>query len=179
MREFDRDAGSVRVTINDDDAADSTGFDRIFYGLNATMAELPAILRDALPAIRAAHKLNFTTEGASGRGHWAGLADWTIRERLALGYGTRPILKRTGALRAHVLGTPARTSRTGDTAELRIKPSRMVAGVPKYRALAKGYAPGNLPGRPMVAIGPASATRVTSAIARSMRARARANGLDI
>ena len=58
----------------------------------------------AVPTIRAAHRENFTTEGASGRGAWAALAPRTLAERARLGFGPGPILTRTGALRAHVLG---------------------------------------------------------------------------
>lgn len=172
-----RGAG-MRITIRDDSAENRKGLDRIFDAFDATIDDMPDVFRDALPAIRAAHREVFKSEGSSGRGAWEGLAQRTREERAALGYGpSGPILKRTGALEEHVLATPAEITRTPTGIELRIAPDREVGGVPKYFALAKGYAPGNLPGRPMVALGPAAARRVTSAIQRALRDRAQANGL--
>lgn len=167
----------LRVTIVDDSAENKRGVDRLFDALDQTIDEFPDVLRDALPEIRAAHALNFATEGASGRGKWAALAPRTLRDRRRLGFGPGPILHRTGALEAHVLGTDAVITSSGNTVTLKIKPDRDVDGVPKYDALAAGYAPNNLPGRPMVTVGPASAKKITSAVSRSLRARARANGL--
>lgn len=167
----------IRVTIVDDAAETRRGLDRVFDAFDATMDELPAVLRDALPAIRAGFAANFATEGAAGSGAWAPLAPRTLRDRARLGFGPGPILTRTGALQAHVLGAPARITSGGGGVELRIRPDKVVDGVPKYDALAKGYAPNSLPGRPMVVLGPASANRVASAISRSLRERARAHGL--
>lgn len=170
----------VRVTILDDSRAGGAGLDRLFVGLGATMNALPQALTDALPSIRAAHRRNFTTEGASGRGRWAPLAPSTILERARLGYPPGPILKRTGALQRHVLSTPAVVRRTRGGAELRIAPANTVAGIPKYRTLALGGRTptgGRVPGRPMVTIGPEGAKRITSAISRSLRATARRHGI--
>lgn len=171
-------AGLLRVQILDDDENKSRGVDRMFAAFEATVDDFPDVLRAGLPAIRAAHRQVFATEGSAGRGQWEGLAQWTREERARLGYGPDgPILVRTGALREHVLSAPAEITRIAGGVELRIEPDRMVAGVPKYAALAKGYAPNNLPGRPMVAIGPAAAAAVTSAIQRALRTRAQSNGL--
>lgn len=170
--------GFLRLTIEDDSAENDRGLDRLFDAMGATLDDMPAIFTDALPSIRAAHREVFTSEGASGRGQWEGLAQRTREERVQLGYGASgPILVRTGALMAHVLSTVAQITRTGDGWELKIRPEREVDGVPKYDALAKGYAANNLPGRPMVALGPAAAKRVTSAVQRAFRDRAQANGL--
>ena len=169
--------GYIRVAIEDDSAERKRGLDRMFDAMGAVVDDFPQILEAAVPTIKAAHAAVFATQGTAGRGRWAPLAPRTLAERHRLGYGPGPILKRTGALEAHVLATPAKITRRGMDVELRIEPDRMVDGVPKYRALAKGYAPGNLPGRPIVAIGPAAARKVTSTIQRALRARARAAGL--
>lgn len=169
-------AGVFRVTIGDDAPRNTRGLDRVFDGMGATIDDLPRILESAVPTIREAHAAVFTSEGAAGRGSWQALAPRTVRERVRLGYpGSNPILVRTGALRDHVLSTPAVVSRKGNTVELRIAPAREVDGVPKYRALARGF--GAIPARPMVALGPSAAARVTSTIVRAFRARAAANGL--
>jgi hypothetical protein len=170
--------GMIGITIVDDSAENRKGLDRIFDAFGATIAELPAVLTDAVPTIRDAHRAVFTSEGAAGRGRWRPLAPSTLAERKRLGFGAGPILVRTGALRDHVLATPAVVTTRGDTVELRIQPDPYVAGVKKYAALAVGDSGRNLPGRPMVAVGPAAATKITSTIQRSLRARARANGLQ-
>ena len=170
-------AGFLRVTIVDDSKANGKGLDRLFDAFDATIDDIPLVFRDALPAIRAAHRAVFTSQGAQGRGAWPKLSPVTLEERRRLGFPPGPILVRTGALRAHVLNTPARITRGTGFVELRIEPDRNVAGVPKYRALAKGNPATNLPARPMVAIGPAQARKVTSSIQRALRARAAANGL--
>lgn len=170
--------GMVQVTIVDDSAQNRRGFDRLFDAFALTIGDIPAVMQSTLvPAVKAAHGRNFDSEGVAGRGKWAALAPRTLAERQRLGYGPGPILTRTGALRAHVLGTPAVISRRGSSYELKIKPDRNVDGVPKYNALAMGLANRNLPGRPMVTIGSAEATRITSAFMRGLRDRARANGL--
>lgn len=171
------DTPMLRVTIVDDSAENARGIDRIFDAFDRTIDEFPDVLRDVLPLIRAAHRHNFETEGASGRGPWAPLAPRTLRDRRRGGYGPGPILERGGALKAHVLGADADITTAGDTVTLKIRPDRMVGDVPKYDALAKGYAPNRLPGRPMVTVGPADAKIITSGVSRSLRARARANGL--
>lgn len=170
-------SGGLRVTIVDHSKASGKGLDRVFEAFDTTMDQIPQVLESAVPTIRAAHRAVFDTEGAAGRGAWAPLAPSTIRQRLRLGYGAGPILVRTGALRDHVLSADAQINRVGGGWELRIEPGRVVAGVPKYYALAMGRAENNLPGRPMVAIGPAEAVKVTSGIQRALRARAIANGL--
>lgn len=168
--------GMIGITIRDDSAENGKGLDRIFDAFGATMKELPDVLRDdALPAIRAAHRKVFETEGKDGRGAWPALAPRTLRERARLGFGPGPILERTGALKEHVLSAPAVIRTRGRTVELRIRPAKEVDGVPKYDALAKGYE--NIPARPMVAVGPAEARKITSAIQRGLRARASRNGL--
>lgn len=169
--------GGLRVTIFDDSAANGRGVDRIFEAFDATIDDIPLVLRDAVPSVREAHRAVFSTEGSAGRGAWPPLAPRTLAERRRLGYGPGPILVRTGALMRHVLAAEAKINRTGDGFELRIEPGVSVGGVPKYRALAKGSAATNLPGRPMVAVGPQAATRITSTIQRALRARAAANGL--
>lgn len=169
--------GMLRVTIEDDSAANRRGVDRIFDALDATVADFPGVLEAAVPAIKRAHARVFATEGAAGRGAWPALSPVTLEERARLGFAPGPILHRTGALRAHVLGTPAEITRHGHDVTLRITPDRNVNGVPKYRALAKGNPATNLPGRPMVAIGPAGARAVTSAIQRALRAAAARHGL--
>lgn len=160
----------IRLTINDDDAADTTGVDRLFAGLGATLDAFPDALRTAaLPVVRQLHAENFAREG--GRRPWAQLAEATVAERRRLGYGPRhPILHRTGALMRHVLDAPARVSTVGNAVELRIKPGPVVGGVPKYRALARGGR--NLPGRPMVVIDARGAVKVTSALSRYLRTKA-------
>ena len=173
-------SGGTRLTITDDSKAGGKGFDRIFTGLDRTLNEFPDVLRETLPTIRAAHEAVFTSEGAEGRGAWAGLSSWTLRERARLGYGAGPILVRSGALKAHVLAAPAEVTRAGRETTLRIEPDVSVGGVPKYRILAKGGTTSlgtTIPPRPMVAVGPGQATRITSAISRNLRARAAANGV--
>lgn len=177
-----RGGGPIRLTMHDDGPGDTRGFDRLFVGLGATVAAFPDALRDALPTIRAAHAAVFRTAGLAGRGGWPALSEsWTVPERIALGYGGRaPILVRTGALRDHVLNTPAVVSKTADGFELRIAPTPNVGGVAKYRILARGGTTSlgtRIPARPMVALGPTQAVKVTSAISRSLRQRAAANGL--
>lgn len=170
---------AVRLSITDDANGNTRGLDRLFAGLGATIDAFPAVLADAVPTIRDAHRAVFASEGSSGRGRWSSLAPRTQEERRRLGYGpTGPILVRTGALRAHVLAAPAQITRTGAGVELRIAPDPSVGGVRKYRALARGMAARSLPARPMVALGPAAANRVTSTISRALRARAAANGLS-
>lgn len=167
-------AGGVRVTLNDDGPGDRTSVDRLFVGLGATLDAIPSALRAAVPVIRAAHARNFASE-SSGYGGWPGLAPRTIRQRERLGFGgAHPILVRTGALRSHVLAAPAVVRKFPGGAELRIAPSPTVSGVPKYRALARGYAPNNLPARPMVSLDAKGRTAVTSAISRFLRQRAAA-----
>lgn len=171
----------VRLTINDDDPANTRGFDRVFVGLEVTLDGLTTVLSDAtvLRAVRDRFADNFARE--SGRTKWAALAPSTVQQRRRLGYGgAHPILKRTGALERHVLTTPAQTRRTAGGAELRIAPSPSVGGVRKYRVLAKGGTTptgGRIPSRPMVVIDARGAVKVTSAISRALRARAAANGL--
>lgn len=167
--------GMIGVSITDDSPANLRGLDRIFDAFGATIDDLPKILEDSVPAIREAHRQVFATEGAAGRGSWPSLAPSTLRERARLGFPPGPIHVRTGALREHVLSAPAKITRRGDTVELRIRPDDNVGGVPKYRALALGT--DRIPSRPMVAVGPQAATRITSAIQRAFRARAGANGL--
>lgn len=174
-------AAPVRLTINDDDPANTRGFDRVFIGLEVTLNGLTTVLSDAtvVKAVRDQFDRNFEREG--GRTAWAPLAPATAAERRRLGYGARhPILDRTGALRRHVLTTPAQTRRVAGGAELRIQPSPSVGGVRKYRFLAKGGRTptgGRVPARPMVVIDSSGAVKVTSAISRALRARAAANGL--
>lgn len=166
----------VRLTINDDDAASTTGFDRVFDGLGVTLAGLEVVLGSppVVDAIREQFARNFDQEG--GRSSWAALAPSTVEERQRLGYGgAHPILQRTGALRRHVLAAPARVTRSGTAAELRIRPGDSVGGVPKYLALAMGTH--RMPGRPMVVIDSSGAVKVTSAISRALRQRAQASGL--
>lgn len=165
----------IGVTIRDDSAAMAKGLDRIFDAFGATMDDVPDVLRSAVPTIREAHRAVFSSEGSAGRGRWAPLAPRTLAERARLGFGPGPILVRTGALRAHVLAAPAKVTRRGSTVELRIEPAPVVGGVPKYVYNALGTS--TIPGRPMVALGPAAAAKVTSTISRQLRARARANGL--
>lgn len=170
-------SSGLRVTILDDSKKHGRGVDRIFDAFDATMEDIPDVLEGTVPLIRELHGDVFDTEGTAGRGAWAGLASRTIRERKRLGYGSGPILQRTGGLKAHVLSTPAVISRAGNGYELRIEPKKVVDGVPKYHALAMGLPENNLPGRPMVAIGPKGATRFASQLQRLLRARAQANGL--
>lgn len=165
----------IGITIRDDAPGNTKGLDRIFDGFGATMNDLPAILLEAVPTIRAAHAEVFRSEGAAGRGRWSALAPSTLAERQRLGFGPGPILVRTGGLRDHVLSAPARITRRGNTVELRIQPAAVVDGVPKYAANALGT--DRIPARPMVALGPAASARVTSVVSRALRARARANGL--
>jgi hypothetical protein len=170
-------ASQLRVTIYDDSKARGKGLDRIFDAFDITMREIPEVLASIVPTVHDAHRRNFATEGSAGRGKWAPLAPSTLAERQRLGFGSGPILNRTGALEAHVVGTPARITRRGNVVELRIEPDVNVGGVPKYRALAVGNPSTNLPGRPMVTVGPASATKITSALQRALRAHAAARGL--
>jgi hypothetical protein len=173
--------GFVRVSFNDDDRADTRGLDRVFVGLDVTLAGMASVLSSGpvLAAIREQFAANFDREG--GRKKWAQLAPTTVQERIRKGYGGRhPILERTGALRGHVLSTPAKTSTTARGATLRIAPSPSVKGVRKYAMLAKGGTTptgGKVPGRPMVVLTPGGATKVSSAISRALRARAAANGI--
>lgn len=167
--------GMIGITIVDDAPRNSRGLDRIFDAFGATIDELPDVLREAVPTIRAAHRAVFETEGAAGRGSWPALAPATLRDRARRGFPPGPIHVRTGALKAHVLAAPATITRTGSTVTLRIRPGDTVDGVPKYRALALGT--DRIPSRPMVAIGPGQAVKVSSTIQRALRARARANGL--
>jgi hypothetical protein len=167
--------GMLGVTITDDSKAMAKGLDRIFDAFGATMDEIPDVLRAAVPTIREAHRATFRSEGAAGRGKWRPLAPSTLRDRQRLGYGPGPILVRSGQLRDHVLSAPAVVRRRGNEVELRIRPADSVGGVPKYVANAKGTS--RIPGRPMVAVGPASAAKITSQISRDLRARARAKGL--
>lgn len=170
----------IRLTINDGDPASTTGFDRVFVSLGVTLGGMTAVLSDAavLAAIRKAFEQNFDREG--GRTSWPALASSTIVERRRKGYGAGPILQRTGALKRHVLTTPAVTSTTGRGAQLRISPSPSVNGVRKYRILALGGRTptgGRIPSRPMVVLTPQGSVKVTSAISRALQARAAANGL--
>lgn len=171
----------VRLTFNDDGPGDTRGLDRLFVGLDVTLDGVLAVMGEpaVLRTIREQFRLNF--EGEKGRRPWPALAPRTVAERRRLGYGgAHPILVRTGALRQHVLRTPAQTRRVGSGAELRIAPSPSVNGVPKYRVLARGGrtpSGGRIPPRPMVVIDAQGAVRVTSAISRALRARAAANGL--
>lgn len=167
--------GMLLVEIRDDSNEREAGISRIFEAFDATIDEFPDVLRDALPEIRRAHGQNFDTEGASGRGPWAPLAPSTLRDRARLGFPPGPILTRTGALRAHVLAADADISQVGNLTILRIRPGDYVGGVAKYRYLAGGTS--KMPARPQVTIGPANATKVSSVIQRSLRARARAHGL--
>lgn len=169
-------SSAVRLTINDDDAASTTGFDRLFTGLGVTLAGLEVVLGSppVIDAIREQFARNFDQEG--GRTRWAALAPSTVEERKRLGYGgAHPILQRTGALRRHVLAAPPKVTRTGAGAELRIRPGDSVGGEPKYLALAMGTR--HMPGRPMVVIDASGAVKVTSAISRALRQRAQAAGL--
>lgn len=170
-------AGLLHVEIRDDAEGNRAGLNRMFQAFGATIDDMPAVLEDAIPTIRAAHAAVFSTEGTAGRGQWEGLAMRTLEERAELGYGPGPILERSGALKAHVLSTPAVIRRYGTSVELRIRPDRSVGGVPKYDALARGYSPNNLPARPMVAVGPEWAAKISSQIQRSLRDRARLHGL--
>jgi hypothetical protein len=171
----------IRLTINDDDPANTRGFDRVFVGLGVTLSGLTSVLGDpaVLRVIRQQFERNFAEE--RGRTRWAQLAPSTVADRRRRGYGgAHPILVRTGALRRHVLTTPAKTTRQARGAELRIAPSPSVNGVRKYRMLAMGGVTptgGRVPSRPMVVIDSSGAVRVTSAISRALRARAAANGL--
>lgn len=167
--------GMLGITITDDSRANAAGLDRIFDAFGATIDEIPDVLAAAVPTIREQHAAVFRTEGTAGRGKWAPLAPATLAERARLGYGPGPIQVRTGALRDHVLSTPAKIVRRGRTVELTIRPADKVGGVPKYRALALGTS--RIPARPMVTVGPAGAARITSAISRELRRRAAARGL--
>lgn len=174
-----RGGGGIRVSIVDDSAAGGLGFDRIFVGLGALPQVMPGALQALIPTIRQEHDRNFTTEGASGRGAWAGLSERTQQERVRLGYSAAgPILQRTGALRRHVLSAPAEVTSLPDGVTLRIAPSPDVGGTRKYRALALGHSTSNafgrgisasIPGRPMVTVGPAGATRITTELSRLLR----------
>jgi len=167
--------GMVGVTIVDDSAEQRAGLSRIFDAFDATVADFPAVLEAAVPTIREAHRAVFTSEGAAGRGAWPALAPRTLRDRARLGFAPGPILVRTGQLRDHVLSAPAKITRRGSSVELRIEPAGSVGGVPKYVANALGTS--TIPGRPMVAIGPAAAVKVTSTVQRALREVARRNGL--
>lgn len=171
----------VRVSFDDDDGADTRGFDRVFTGLDVTLAGMASVLSDSavLSVIRQQFAANFTAE--AGRKPWAQLAPTTVQERIRKGYGGRhPILQRTGALKRHVMTAPAKTTTTARGATLRIAPSPSVGGVRKYAMLAKGGTTptgGKVPARPMVVLTPGGATKVSSAISRALRARAAANGI--
>ena len=169
--------GGIRLTITDDAPGGTRGLDRVFVGLGATIDAFPDVLRSVVPEIRAAHSAVFSSEGALGRGKWAPLKPATLADRRRKGFPPGPILLRTGALKRHVLGTSAQIRTVGGTTELRIAPSPVVEGTgrPYYRAQALGY--GALPSRPMVAVGPAAAVKITSAISRELRRRAAMNGL--
>jgi hypothetical protein len=173
--------GFVRVSFNDDDRADTRGLDRVFTGLEVTLSGMASVLASGpvLDVIRAQFDANFKAEG--GRTKWAQLAPSTVQERIRKGYGGRhPILRRTGALRTHVLTAPAKVTTTGRGATLRIAPSPSVKGVRKYAMLAKGGTTptgGKVPARPMVVLTPGGATKVSSAISRALRTRAAANGI--
>lgn len=176
MKAFAREvAGTpVRVTFNDGDKAQTTGFDRVFVQLGLTLASLPDILRGpGVAAIREEFAGNFDRQG--GRAKWAKLAPSTVRDRVRKGYGRGPILQRTGRLKRHVVTAPAQIRSGGGVVELRIAPSPNVGGRPYYRANALGRS--RIPSRPMVVLRPDAANRVTSAISREARRRAAANGL--
>lgn len=171
-----RGAGSapIRLTFNDDNPADTRSVSRLFDGLGATLDSMADVLRgEGLDAIRAAFARNFDRQGE--RAPWPALAPSTIAQRIRLGYGAGPILRRTGALRRHVTTAPAEVRRTGTTLELRIAPGNVVAGRPKYRPLAMGTS--RMPARPMVVLTPDSVANVTGVVSRALRNRARANGL--
>jgi hypothetical protein len=171
--------GMLRVTITDDARGNTRGFDRVFGGMEAVIDAFPDALRDAVPEIRLAHRAVFSTEGRAGRGAWDPLASSTIADRRRKGYPPGPILLRSGALREHVLSTPAVIAREGDGWTLTIAPTPLVAGTGKryYRVQARGGGKSNLPPRPMVAVGPASAAKITSRISRYLRQVAAARGL--
>lgn len=167
-------AAAIRVTFNDDNAADTRSMSRLFTGLGATLDNMADVLRtEGADAIRKAFGDNFNRQGA--RGPWPALAPSTIAQRIRLGYGAGPILQRTGALKRHVTTAPAQVTRTGRGIELRIRPGNVVAGRPKYVPLAMGT--GRMPARPMVVLTPQAVAQVTGTISRALRARAQANGL--
>lgn len=175
---------AVRVTITDDAPGNTRGLDRVFTGLEAVVDAFPDALRDAVPEIRLAHRAVFSTEGTAGRGRWQPLAASTIADRRRKGYPPDPILLRSGDLRRHVLEAPAVIRRTRGGWELVIAPERVVAGTgrPYYAIHARGGQAGRggsatIPARPMVAVGPASAVRITSRISRYLRQVAAMRGL--
>lgn len=174
VRRFEQSVsgGGIRVSISDDDTGGTRGFDRVFVGLGATLDAIPDVLRnEAAAAARVEFARNFVEE--RGRSGWAPLAPRTVAERVRLGYGGRhPIQVRTGALRAHVLGTKPEVTTGGGGVTLRIAPGK---GMRKYAWLAKGTR--TIPPRPMVVLKPDASARVTSAISRALRQRAARNGI--
>lgn len=55
-------------------------------------------------AIRLGFQENFSAESAGSGAKWQALAPSTVRERLRLGYGARPILVRSGSLLNSLMG---------------------------------------------------------------------------
>ena len=74
-----------------------TAFDDLKRLTDALAQPAPADVRRLDRAIRAEAAFNFKRQG-SGAGAWAALSPATVRERLRLAYGPRPILIRRGSL---------------------------------------------------------------------------------
>ncbi len=56
-------------------------------------------IRDSMEVIKFQCQENFDSQGFTLGDYWAELADSTVKQRVALGYGPRPILIRTSYLR--------------------------------------------------------------------------------
>ena len=77
--------GDVRVIQRLDEAVKRMGSAR------QPLSEIGTVMVDEFQA-------NFNTEGRRLNEQWAALAASTVREKARLGYGSKPILVRTGAL---------------------------------------------------------------------------------
>lgn len=77
------------------------GDKRLIQGFEEAVKKIGSprpVLNDVGDVLVMEYTENFPEEGARLNKQWAALAESTIRQRIALGYGAGPILKRTGKL---------------------------------------------------------------------------------
>lgn len=120
--------------------------------------------RKVADAVERAIGENFSAQRAGDGRPWKALSEWTVLERLLLGYpGPRPILRRSGALRASytqpgAAGHVEEYETTGDGWSVEVGSSDIRAGTHEYgRTTALGTI---IPARPALLLSRGSRDRI-------------------
>mgnify|MGYP000870163905 FL=1 len=119
--------------------------------------------QDALSAaVRQGWGENFAGERSGDGRSWAALKPSTVLDRLRSGYGARPILVRTGHLRASLLSPGATDSY--EQAQASGNEWQLVVGSEDAKAIFHEQGTARMPARPFIALSDQAEQRVVSAL---------------